>query len=498
MKKLLLLFIGIVSLTSYSQDGSLDTSFGDGGIVRTDIGGNIDYPFSIVQQTSGKLIVVGGVFNNTGQKFPFVARYLIDGTLDTTFGDNGVTVYSVPEYVSSEYEKVVSQSDGKIIAGAVYFPNSIPRFAIHRYLPDGSIDTDYGANGEIIVSSEIVIQGDMILQSDGALLIVCSSFENNSFNIILKRFLPNGILDTNFGINGTTVVSVGVSSGLNIKVGLTNNEKIVVLANYQTTGNNTKALLGFNNNGSLDNSFGTNGIAPITIDQKYRSIGMSIYNDGKIAVHSGYIDYQLYMSHTLISRYLSNGELDTSFGDSGYINPNIDNLSIIKTLIQENQRLLVFGQLINDFIEGGGWLYMSRYKLGGGIDPGFDFDTSSTLYAPTDMLLQQDGKIVCLMTTPWYIGNEDVIMERYHNNPLSLTEFQDQRTIVYPNPSNGIFTIEQDFYSETDMYQITDITGKAIATGELGDKQTQIDLSSAQSGVYFLKTSNGVFRLLKN
>jgi len=305
-------------------------------------------------------------------------------------------------------------------------------------------------------------------------------------------------LDTNFGDNGTVTGDGIISSRLDAKIGLTSNEKIIVLANYYNTGNSTKFLLRFNNNGSPDNSFGTNGLAPITIDQKYQSINMAIYNDDKIAISSNYIDYQLNVAHTLISRYLSNGDLDTSFGNNGYINPNINNMLIIKISAQDNQRLLTYGTLITDFQEGGGPSFMNRYKLGGSLDSTFNFESSPTLYYQTDMLLQQDGKIVCLMTTPWYVGNEDIIMKRYFNDPLSVSDFKNQKTTIYPNPSNGIFIIESDFHSEKEVYQITDVTGKIIALGELNEKQSQIDLSAAQSGVYFLKTANSVFRLLKN
>ncbi|MDC8000904.1 T9SS type A sorting domain-containing protein [Aequorivita todarodis] len=497
MKTLLLFIIGIISAVTYAQDGSLDTSFGDNGIVRTDIDGDYDFPTSLVQQADENLVVAGS-FTNEGHRFPSIVRYLPDGSIDTTFGDNGLVVYDNPEYENQYYEKILSQNDGKIIAGAAFYHNSENIYAAHRYLSDGSIDTDYGANGEIIVSSEWVTQGDMILQSDGSLLVVCSSFENGLFNFVLKRFLPNGTLDINFGDNGAVIGDGVISSMLDTKIGLTDNEKIVVLANYYNTGNSTKVLLRFNNNGSYDNSFGTDGIAAITIDQKYRSIGMAIYNDGKIAVHSGYIDYQSYEAHTLISRYLSNGDLDISFGDSGYINPDIDNMVIVKILAQDNQRLLTYGTLIADFQEGGGPSFMNRYKLGGSLDSTFIFESSPALYYQADMILQQDGKIVCLMTTPWYVGNEDIIMKRYFNNPLNITEFQNQKTTVYPNPSSGIFTVEREFYFEKEVYQITDITGKIIASGELNDKQSQIDLSAAQTGIYFLKTSNGVFRLLKN
>jgi len=112
--------------------------------------------------------------------------------------------------------------------------------------------------------------------------------------------------------------------------------------------------------------------------------------------------------------------------------------------------------------------------------------------------MQEDGKIVTIGYTLWYNGEEDIVMLRHNNNPLSVPEFKNQITDVYPNPSNGIFNIEQKSFSENSAYQITDITGKIITTGELTGKKSLINLSSAQSGVYFLKTQNGVFRLLKN
>src|SRR5690606_32398933 len=106
--------------------------------------------------------------------------------------------------------------------------------------------------------------------------------------------------------------------------------------------------------------------------------------------------------------------------------------------------------------------------------------------------------IVTVGNTFWYDGMEDIVLLRHTNNPLSLPEFENQKTTIYPNPSNGIFTIERELFSENEAYQITDITGKIIASGKLGDKQTQINISTAQSGIYFLKTNNSVFRLLKN
>jgi uncharacterized delta-60 repeat protein len=498
MKTLLLFFAAVASLAAFAQDGSLDTSFGDNGIVRTDIDGDYDFPTSIAQQTDGNLVVVGS-FTNEGHRFPSIVRYLPDGTMDTTFGDNGLLTYSVPEYENEYYEKVLLQSDGKILAGGSFY-NSGHFYAIQRFLSDGSIDNSFGINGEARVFPENFQGGNMILQNDDSVLVTGFFLNNGIYRPMLRRILPDGALDLNFGNNGTVMIDLDPSLQFDSKIALTNDGKIMVIVNNVIGNNSTiKMLFRFNSNGVLDTSFGNNGKVTITIDEKYHALNMAVYNDGKIAVYSQYLDSQSSTLHNIYSRYLSNGDLDTSFGNNGYINPDIDNLWAIKILVQDNQRLLVYGHLITNFEEGGGTLYMARYKLGGSVDSSFDFESSSSLYYPTDVLIQNDGKIVCLMTTPWYVGGgEDIIMKRYFNDPLSVPEFENQNITIYPNPSNGIFILKSNSNLNETPYQIIDITGKVISKGKLTQNQAQIDLSTAQSGVYFLKTSKGVFRLLKN
>jgi len=162
-------------------------------------------------------------------------------------------------------------------------------------------------------------------------------------------------------------------------------------------------------------------------------------------------------------------------------------------IVQDNQRLLVSGS-IPDCFEAS-WAISKRYFSGGTVDSSFSSFPLEMFNAET--ILQADGKIVTLGYSYWFNGPEDIMLARFNNNPLSVPEFETNKLIIYPNPSNGIFTLEREF-SEMDNYQITDITGKIIANGELNDTQSQIDLSAAQTGVYFLKTANSVFRLLKN
>lgn len=115
-----------------------------------------------------------------------------------------------------------------------------------------------------------------------------------------------------------------------------------------------------------------------------------------------------------------------------------------------------------------------------------------------DIAFQQDGKLVVAGNTFFYSGGESFAVGRLNNGPLSVSEFEKNKFTIYPNPSNGVFTIERDLFSENEQYEIIDITGKTIVSGELTERQSQLNLTDAQSGVYFLKVSNNVFRLLRN
>lgn len=496
MKTFLILFTGIVSLFSFAQDGSLDTSFGNNGTVQTDIDGDTDLAASITQQIDGKLLVAGS-FMMQGQAFPSIARYTLNGALDTSFGNNGVTVFNQTGYENDYYDIVLTQSDGKIIAGGPFNINANYLYAVHRFLADGSIDVNYGDNGKIVIFQENIYKGQVAILDDDSLLAVGRIYENGVSKVALKKYLPNGALDTSFGNDGVVLTGIGNESSSAIKVALAQDHKIVVLADSRDNNISSQVLLRYMSNGTLDTTFGSNGMVAITNEPDFSSNIIALYNDGKIAVASSYLDWQFRLNFNLIYRYLPDGSLDTTFGNNGAINPNSSNLAIYKIEVQQNQRLLIFGEL-TDFFEGGGPFFMLRYHLGGHLDTSFNFSTPSNEYFVSDMLVQQDGKIVCLANTAWYDGQEDIIMERHLNDPLSVLEFKRQNMMVYPNPSNGVFTVERKLFSETEAYQITDIAGKIIVSGELNVKQTQIDLSSAQNGVYFLKVSNDVFRFLKN
>ncbi len=491
MKTLLLFFAGIFSIVSFAQDGSLDTSFGDGGVVVTDIDNSIDLVLNVVEQADQKLIVSGIMTPDTNNFYPYLARFTANGTVDTSFGTNGFVISNSGFY---DFKYLFIDNSQNIITAGPQGQSST--FVISRYLDNGNLDNTFANNGILPIPNGNYV--GMNLMEDGSFLLLKFS---GSYEITINHYLSNGNLDTNFGINGAAVSTFFVDpfGGVEIKIDGENN--IFFLGKRDNNANTDIILMKFNPDGYLDTNFADNGIATKNIDainpMNFSTASLEFTNDNKIVIAGSCgacIDIGNPVMQPYFIRYQNDGLPDPNFGNNGTVLPPISGFSISQVIMQPNQRMLVAGRLLDCF--EGSIYAISRYFSGGTLDNSFngaslEFDNYKTI-------LQEDGKIVSVGNTFWYNGLEDIVLVRHNNDALSLPEFENQKATIYPNPSNGIFTIERELFSERESYQITDITGKMIAKGELAEKQTQIDLSAAQSGVYFLKTSSGVFRLLKD
>jgi uncharacterized delta-60 repeat protein len=165
------------ALVRYNTDGSLDTAFGTNGKVTTAIGnmGGIghseDYAYAAAIQGDGKILVGGyttlwkGSYYGYGSAFALV-RYNIDGSLDTTFGTNGIVITEIAIYDAAR--AVAIQGDGKIVAAGTSGGNTNYGFLLVRYNTNGSVDTMFGTNGIVTtaigtgtdLANAVAIQGD--------------------------------------------------------------------------------------------------------------------------------------------------------------------------------------------------------------------------------------------------------------------------------------------------------------------------------------------------
>src|SRR5947208_1320082 len=204
----------ISSQLAQAAAGDLDPTFGTAGMVMTDINRSTDIANAVAVQADGKLVVVGETYKHndyTGEDFA-VARYNTDGTLDTTFGARGKVRTDFPG-LAAVRSSVVIQPDGKIVVAGGAFPlfTFLGDFKVVRYNPNGSLDTSFGDGG--IVTTSFPGDGSyafaVALQSDGKIIAAGTDFvdfnpgDMSNTDFALARYNPDGSLDTTFGNGGT-------------------------------------------------------------------------------------------------------------------------------------------------------------------------------------------------------------------------------------------------------------------------------------------------------
>jgi uncharacterized delta-60 repeat protein len=185
------------SILCLNSDGTLDNSFGTLGKVQTLMIGQ-SLPYSIALQTDGKILMGGYVLNGSnGYDFALV-RYLSNGTLDTTFGTNGIVVTTISTLFSDSIRKVLVQSDGKIVVVGNYADSTgESRVAMVRYMNNGTLDTSFATNG-IYISDYYGGSFDAKMQVDGKIIVSGYSFQVDKYVFSVFRYLSNGTLDSDF------------------------------------------------------------------------------------------------------------------------------------------------------------------------------------------------------------------------------------------------------------------------------------------------------------
>ena len=305
----LLSFLFSVGLSSAQNSGDLDVTFGNNGKILTDIG-QADFTItSQATQTDGK-IVLAGRFNNFNHVYGFIIRVNTDGTLDTTFNGTGRVLN---ESVAG-FQKLILQPDGKILVGG----GDSSGVAVARYLTNGTSDTSFGINGQIITDTEnnssIVYFVDFAQQADGK-IIVLSYYNANQQDYRLTRLNTNGTIDTSFGTNGATISNIGAAEITN-SIAILSNDKIVV--NGVNIGTDTQAFVAkYTASGLLDTTFNTTGFRLFTFTGTVgtRPSNIIAQADGKLLFANEV--YSNSLPRVYLIRLTVNGNYDTTFDSDG-------------------------------------------------------------------------------------------------------------------------------------------------------------------------------------
>jgi uncharacterized delta-60 repeat protein len=325
-------------VTRYNTDGTLDTAFGRGGKARTDFPGLAAVPSSVMIQRDGKIVVAGGAF----PLFTFLGnfelvRYKPNGSLDTSFGNGGIVTTNFPE--GSYASDVALQPDGKIIAAGTVFVNFIPGepsdtdFALARYNPDGTPDATFGNGGQ--VSTDFFGHEDdafsVLIQPDGKIVAVGSANQPATFyDFAAVRYLSNGTIDTTFGVSGKVNTDFGARDFDRAYSAALQTDGGIVAVGFATSANGTSqnfAVARYTSNGILDTTFSRDGKTQIDFGSCCQSAyKVLLQSDGKI-ITVGYANTESSDSDFLLARLNPRGSLDASFGVGGKVRTSFGDLN---------------------------------------------------------------------------------------------------------------------------------------------------------------------------
>lgn len=300
---------GDALLARYTEAGSLDPSFGGTGIVRADFGGT-DYAFAVVAQPDDKLVVAVSSYQNASSRF-YLARYLPNGTLDPSFGGNGVVTVPIDGLAGLPYGLAL-QPDGKILAAG---PRGTTGVDLARYTPTGALDTSFGSNGTVttpLSPNGTPMWYGVVVQPDGKVVVKA----NTGIGVELARYRGDGTLDETFGESGHVALMRPFSATSLVlqpdgKLALGGLWSCGVVCDF--------GLVRLTPSGALDSSFGANGIVTTDLGAQEAPYALVLQPDGKLVLAGGTGAAFPSNRNFAVVRYDVSGTPDGSFGTNGVV-----------------------------------------------------------------------------------------------------------------------------------------------------------------------------------
>ena len=432
--------------------GDLDPSFGGGdGIVTTDFNDGWDYSKDMVLDSSGRIVVVGIAQQHGGNQDFGVVRYLPDGSLDTSFGSNGKVTTAFGDSVDEAYAVALDGVGRVVVSGWTYLSG----FAVTRYDPDGSLDTTFSDDGKVTTMYTGYDYGYAVAIDDQGRIIVAGG--GASSDVMLVRYNADGSLDPSFGANGVVVTDYG-SWDYAFAVVLDSAGRILVAGT-----NGGYFLLGrYSPDGVLDTTFDHDGKVTTDLgsdDAEARAIVLD--NSGRIVV-AGWMRTSPTAYDFALARYNPDGSLDASLGGTGIVITDVDARDEGRDVVLDsNGRIVVSGYVDPDEAGAGHAPHdfaILRYQPNGCLDSSFSGDGKAiTDFSPIEMSGAERGQAVALDGSGRIVvagstfspdrQDTDITVVRYLGGGTAITAFKQNTegaalkdwlmTLAGPEPKSG-------------------------------------------------------------
>ena len=444
-------------VSRHAADGSLDPSFGDGGIRRLDFA-----PTGLVLQADGKIVVVGSHESNGLQTSDWaVARLLANGNLDTSFAAGGEL--TLDWYGNGDFAMAVALdvAGNILVGGQAYVPGYGSGFALLKLDTSGSVLQQIAKK---IYADTADFCQDVLVQADGK--IVCAGLARNFGTAVMVavRFQADLQLDTSFGTDGVAVVTFpgGPAEANSAQLLATGAIILGGFVSGSSGGDRDLALARLTSSGALDTAFGSSGrvVRPIAGDSNETIEAMQLFQ-GSLYVTASTHE----IGDFALLRFAVDGTPDNSFGNAGLARADFNGKADSSRALTVFQGALLVGGAVGAVASNAGNdIGLARFLPGGALDTSFGNSGLSevSLRGPVnatalDAVAQADGKIVAAGHVGISFSDRDFALARYRSDG-SLDPAFGQQGIVTTDFANG---------QDNAMAVAVQADGKMLAAGEV-------------------------------
>jgi uncharacterized delta-60 repeat protein len=384
-------------LARYNTNGTLDTSFnGTGTVTYAPLGNSTNYDATAIALTPyGQIVIVTGCKNASNVLQLCAIRFTKNGSVDTTFGIGGKLTTNITATTNNFASSVAFQSDGRLIIGGLCGS----QICALRYFEDGSgIDPSFGGGGQILNPATGTTNRETFLMTVDAndrvvLAGTCSVSSREVFCV--SRFSADGVLDTSFGTNGIVAANLFTSSAYAYGITIQEDSKILLAGETFNTiaGENRQdfTIVRYTSSGAVDTAFGNNGVV-ITRVANWTTTARAVVSqiDGKIIVAGLCQDFPERRDRFCLTAYNADGSLDTSFNGSGISKLLLlgEDAEPYAMTLGRDGKLLVAGQCQNGTSISRTDLCVARYNTlpTGGVACVVDLSGDNNVLATQDSL----------------------------------------------------------------------------------------------------------------
>jgi uncharacterized delta-60 repeat protein len=505
------LFIGlftILGMPVFAQNQLvLDNTFATAGVHSNVTPKPIDVVNDLIVTDDNKIIGLLSTSDDGTNGQTGLCKFNTNGTLDNTFGTNGISnLHGVlNKYTYSK--KILVQPDGKILlacnsADTHYNNTNAEVMQLLRYNANGTIDNTFGTSGVAIVPASGTYKydyfTDIALQSDGKILC-CRQGDPSTITSAIIRLNTNGTIDNSFGTSGIKIL--GSLIGEYLTTVAVNTDGTIIAGGYRSysTATNTYYYVmayKLDASGNLMNTFGTSGkmidsvAGHITYADK-----ILIQPDGKILFGGSKYPFGGNTAKSYILRINSDGSKDLTFNSTGFNEFSYSN----HDHALGNFALNADGSItiVTSGYDGVASNYLTLYKVKANGTNDNNFNAGTNYKHIGNHIVSDEGLGLALQKNDnkILVSNLEIsgttinsIVMRYETQfPASLNNAKAKAIKVYPNPSTDFIKIDL-INNDNASIRIVDATGKTIYMQDV-NKSTTINTANFAKGIYSISAT---------